>query len=63
MITGDEKGIYKSDVGPYDWQQKDEDGTYDYKLWNDLTGLFGIKGKNYAPIWAIRKNESFENLN
>ena len=63
MITGDEKGIYKSDVGPYDWQQKDEDGTYDYKLWNDLSGLFGIKGKNYAPIWAIRKNESFENLN
>jgi hypothetical protein len=62
ITTGDEKALYKSDVGPYPWQQKDEDGTFDYKLWNHLLGLYGIKGKNYDPIHAIKTNEQFENL-
>jgi hypothetical protein len=62
ITTGDEKALYKSDVGPYPWQQKDEDGTFDYKLWNHLLGLYGIKGKNYDPIYAIKTNEQFENL-
>ena len=62
MATGDEKAVYKSDVGPYAWQQKDEDGTYDYKLWNHLFSIYGIKGKNFSPIYAIKNNEAFENL-
>ena len=63
MMTGNEKGLYKSDVGPYPWQQKDANGEYHYKLWNHLFGIFGVKGKNVSPIWAIKKNEAFENLN
>jgi hypothetical protein len=62
MATGDEKAVYKSDVGPYPWQMKDEDGTYDYKLWNHLFSVYGIKGKNFSPIYAIKNNEAFENL-
>jgi len=57
MGTGDEKGIYKREVGPYVWQEEDR-----YKFWNHLGSLFGIKGKSYAPIWAIKKAEQFENL-
>lgn len=62
MATGDEKAVYKSNVGPYAWQQKDEDGTYDYKIWNHFFSMYGIKGKNRSPIHAIRTNEQFENL-
>jgi hypothetical protein len=62
MATGDEKGVYKSEVGPYPWQMKDEDGTFDYKLWNHLFSLYGIKGKNYDPIQAIKSDEQFQNL-
>jgi hypothetical protein len=57
MATGDEKGIYKREVGPYTWQEEGR-----YKLWNHLASMFGIKGKTYAPIWAIKKAEQFENL-
>ena len=62
MATGDEKAVYKSDVGPYPWQKKNDDGTYDYKLWNHLFSIYGIKGKNFSPIYAIKNNEAFENL-
>jgi hypothetical protein len=58
MISGNERGIYKSETGPYPWQQEGS-----YKLWNHMAGIFGVKGKNVAPIWAIKKNEAFENLN
>ena len=58
MITGNERGIYKSETGPYPWQKEGS-----YKLWNHMAGIFGVKGKNVAPIWAIKKNEAFENLN
>ena len=58
MMTGNDRGIYKQETGPYPWQQKDK-----YKLWNHLFGIFGVKGKNIAPIWAIKKNEAFTNLN
>ena len=57
MTTGDEKGIYKREVGPYAWQDEGK-----YKFWNHLGSLFGLKGKTYQPIWAIKKNEQFENL-
>ena len=58
MMTGNERGLYKSETGPYPWQKEGS-----YKLWNHLAGVFGVKGKNVAPIWAIKKNEAFENLN
>lgn len=57
IATGDDSAVYKQDVGPYWWQ---EEG--DYKLWNHLGGIFGIRGKNYDPIHAIKSRETFENL-
>ncbi len=57
MMTGDEKAIYRGDAGPYPWQ---DEGSY--KLWNHLLGVYGIKGKNYDPIAAIKSAEIFENL-
>lgn len=55
--TGDDSAYYKQDVGPYFWQ---EEG--DWKGWNHLGGVFGIRGKNYDPIHAIKSRETFENL-
>lgn len=57
MATGDEKGLYKQDAGPYPWQEEGR-----YKLWNHLAAIYGIKGKNYDPISAIKSAETFENL-
>lgn len=57
MATGDEKAMYKREVGPYSWQEEGR-----YKLWNHLGSVFGIKGKTAAPIWAIKKFEMYENL-
>lgn len=57
MATGDDKARYKADVGPYPWQ---EEGNY--KLWQHLFSLFGVKGKTYDPAHAIRLAEMFENL-
>jgi hypothetical protein len=57
MATGDEKGLYRQDAGPYSWQEKGN-----YKLWNHLFSLFGIKGKNYDPVYATKTAEIFENL-
>ena len=57
MATGDEKAMYKREVGPYGWQEEGR-----YKLWNHLGSVFGIKGKTAAPIWAIKKFEMYENL-
>jgi hypothetical protein len=57
MLTGNEKAVYKQEVGPYSWQEEGE-----YKLWNHLGGIFGLSGKNYSPYWAIKKNEIFTNL-
>ena len=57
IMTGDDAALYKSDVGPYFWQ---EEG--DYKLWNHLAAIYGVKGKNYDPIYAIKSKETAENL-
>jgi hypothetical protein len=57
MSTGSEKAYYKQDVGPYSWQEKGS-----AKIWNNLAGVFGIKGKNVSPMWAIKKAEMAENL-
>jgi hypothetical protein len=57
IVTGNDKAIYKQEVGPYSWQDEGE-----YKLWNHLGGIFGLSGKNLSPYWAIKKNEIFTNL-
>jgi hypothetical protein len=57
MVTGNEKAVYRQEAGPYPWQDEG-----DYKLWNHLASIYGIKGKNLSPIWAIRRDEQFQNL-
>jgi len=57
MVTGNDKAIYKQEVGPYEWQKEG-----DYKIWNHLGRVFGLTGKNASPYWAIKKNEIFTNL-
>jgi len=57
IISGNDKAVYKSDVGPYPWQ---EEGSY--KLWHHFFSIFGLKGKNVNPIKAIKDQESFRNL-
>jgi hypothetical protein len=66
ILTGNEKAIYKQDVGVYSWQKEGR-----YKLWNHLGSIFGLSGKSAlpltenmeeGPIWAIKKAEIFENL-
>jgi LysM repeat protein len=57
MATGNEKAVYRQEAGPYPWQDEGR-----YKLWNHLASIYGIKGKNISPIWAIRRDEQFQNL-
>ena len=57
IMTGDDSAYYKQDVGPYSWQ---EEG--DLKLWNHIGALFGVKGKNFSAIQAIKSRETFRNL-
>ena len=57
ILTGDDKAVYKQDVGPYTWQEEGH-----YKLWNHIGSIFGLSGKNLSPYWAIKKNEIFTNL-
>jgi hypothetical protein len=57
-VSGSEKARYKQDVGPYAWQTEGS-----LKLWNHFASVWGIKGKNVAPIWAIKKAEAFDALN
>lgn len=57
-VTGSEKARYKQDVGPYSWQTEGS-----LKLLNHIGSIWGIKGKNLAPIWAIKKAEAFDALN
>jgi len=54
---GDESAIYTQDVGPYSWQQEG-----DWKLWNHLGGVFGVRGRNYSAIQSIKNKEISENL-
>jgi hypothetical protein len=57
LIKNSDKAYYKQDVGPYTWQEKGS-----AKVWNDIGAVFGVKGKNVSPIWAIKKAEQAENL-
>ena len=56
MAFGSQKAVYSQDAGPYPWQAEGK-----YKLWNHIGATFGAKGKNYDPITAIKKMETFEN--
>lgn len=56
-MTGDESAYYKQDVGPYSWQKEGS-----FKFYNHLGAIFGLKGKNYDPIHAIKQKETFDNL-
>jgi len=60
MGTGNKDAVYggTQDVGPYRWQD-----VGDYKLWNHVGSMYGIKGKNYDPLWAIKKFETYERNN
>jgi len=57
MAVGSDAARYKADVGPYSWQ---EEGSY--KLWQHTFSLFGVKGKTFSPIHAIRTAEQFERI-
>ena len=57
IISGNDKAVYKQEVGPYSWQQEGE-----YKIWNHLGSILGLSGKNLSPYWAIKKQEIFTNL-
>jgi hypothetical protein len=56
IAFGSEKAVYSQDAGPYAWQKEGK-----LKLWNHIAATFGLKGKNYDPITAIKKIETFEN--
>jgi LysM repeat protein len=57
MAMGSDKAYYKADVGYYNWQKEGSS-----KVWNHLGQTVGLTGKNLSPLWAIKKNEQFENL-
>jgi LysM repeat protein len=57
FMTGDDSAYYKQEIGPYPWQQEGS-----FKLWNHLASVFGVKGKNYDPVQAIKARETFVNL-
>ena len=58
ISSGNPDAVYKQEEGPYKWQEKGR-----YKLWNHIGTMYGIKGKNKDPYWAIKKYETYENLN
>ena len=49
LMTGDTKGLYKREVGPYEWQQ--EGGI---KFINNAAKAFGVTGKSVDPIIDIK---------
>jgi len=56
IATDNPDAIYsKQDQGPYKWQKKGK-----YKLWNHIGSMYGVKGKNKDPMWAVKKFEQFE---
>ena len=57
MSFSNPDAAYQQDVGPYSWQKKGK-----YKIWNNIGVMYGVKGKNKDAYWAIKKYETFENL-
>jgi hypothetical protein len=57
MAFDNPDAVYSQDVGPYSWQKKGK-----YKIWNNIGTMYGVKGKNRDAYWAIKKYETFENL-
>lgn len=60
MATGNKDALIggTQDIGPYRWQDAG-----DYKLWNHIGSMYGIKGKNRDALWAIKKFETYERNN
>jgi hypothetical protein len=60
MATGNKDALIggNQDIGPYRWQE-----VGDYKIWNHIGSMYGVKGKNYDALWAIKKFETYERNN
>ena len=52
FLSGEDKAFYQKDVGPYEWQQKDN-----FKLWNHLGSISGFRGVFVDPVLGITKKE------
>jgi len=55
ISTGNQRASYKRDMGPFPWQDKG-----DYKIYNHLAKMFGVKGKFWDPVLAIKAQETIE---
>ena len=55
ISIGDERAVYKRDMGPFSWQEKG-----DYKIYNHLGKMAGVKGKFWDPVLAIKAQETVE---
>jgi len=55
ISTGDERAQYRRDMGPFPWQDKG-----DYKIYNHIGKMFGVKGKFWDPVLAIKAQETIE---
>ena len=56
LVTGDQKALYKREVGPYDWQQQGS-----AKFLNHLMKTLTFTGTSVEPIQGIKGLESREN--
>ena len=56
LVTGDQKALYKREVGPYDWQQQGS-----AKFLNHLMKTLTFTGTSVQPIQGIKGLESREN--
>lgn len=54
LATGDSKAYYSRDVGPFDWQKKEQ-----AKFKGHFLKMFGLTGKTYDPALAIQNFQSF----
>jgi hypothetical protein len=56
LVTGDQKALYKREVGPYEWQQQGS-----AKFLNHLMKTLTFTGTSVEPIQGIKGLESREN--
>lgn len=57
MMTGNSKGYYSRDSGPYIWQEKGS-----AKITNDFVKIFGLNGYSISPTQGLRGLKSAENI-
>jgi hypothetical protein len=55
MFTGDPRGEYSRDVGPYHWQKAGS-----YKFLNHFAKMFGATGTSLDPALAIQNFQSYQ---